>query len=48
MLLRPRVRSSWNGRRRIPRTNFRATSMPNWNGVIDCEVLVIEPNSRLS
>ena len=22
--------------------------MPNWNGVIDCEVLVFEPNSRLS
>ncbi len=27
---------------------FRATPVPNWNGVIDCEVLVIEPNSRLS
>ena len=22
--------------------------MPNWNGVIDCEVLVVEPNARLS
>jgi uncharacterized protein YndB with AHSA1/START domain len=30
------------------RFNFRATPMPNWNGVIDCEVLVVEPNSRLS
>src|SRR5580704_14496835 len=28
--------------------NFRSTPMPNWNGIIDCEVLVVEPNSRLS
>jgi uncharacterized protein YndB with AHSA1/START domain len=28
--------------------NFRATPVPNWNGVIDGEVLVVEPNSRLS
>ena len=28
--------------------NFRSTPMPNWNGVIDCEVLVVEPNKRLS
>jgi uncharacterized protein YndB with AHSA1/START domain len=28
--------------------NFRAAPMPNWNGVIDSEVLVVEPNSRLS
>ena len=27
---------------------FRATPMPNWNGIIDSEVLVVEPNSRLS
>ncbi len=32
----------------VHRFNFRATPMPNWNGVIDCEVLVVEPNSRLS
>jgi uncharacterized protein YndB with AHSA1/START domain len=30
------------------RFNFRATPVPNWNGVIDCEVLVVEPNSRLT
>ncbi len=30
------------------RFNFRSTPVPNWNGVIDCEVLVVEPNSRLS
>jgi uncharacterized protein YndB with AHSA1/START domain len=30
------------------RFSFRATSVPNWNGVVDCEVLVVEPNSRLS
>ncbi len=30
------------------RFTFRATPMPNWNGVIDCEVLVIEPNKKLS
>jgi uncharacterized protein YndB with AHSA1/START domain len=28
--------------------NFRATPMPHWNGVTDCEVLVVEPNKRLS
>src|SRR5208282_1039816 len=30
------------------RFQFRAPPMPKWDGVIDCEVLVIEPNSRLS
>ena len=30
------------------RFNFRATPMPQWNGVIDCEVLVVEPNKKLS
>ncbi len=30
------------------RFNFRFTPMPNWNGVIDSEVLVIEPNQKLS
>ena len=30
------------------RFNFRATPVQNWNGIIDCEVLVFEPNSRLS
>ena len=28
--------------------NFRATPMPHWNGVTDCEVLIVEPNKRLS
>ena len=28
--------------------NFRATPMPHWNGVVDCEVLVVEPHARLS
>src|SRR6185437_8520196 len=28
--------------------NFRATPMPQWNGVIDGEVLVVEPNRKLS
>ena len=27
---------------------FRAESVPHWDGVIDCEVLVIEPLKRLS
>jgi len=27
---------------------FRAEPMPNWNGVVDCEVLVIDPLQRLS
>jgi uncharacterized protein YndB with AHSA1/START domain len=30
------------------RSNFRATPMPHWNGVVDCEVLAVEPNKRLS
>ncbi len=30
------------------RFSFRSTPMPNWNGVIESEVLVVEPNSRLS
>jgi uncharacterized protein YndB with AHSA1/START domain len=29
------------------RFNFRATPMPGWNGVTDCEVLVVEPPTRL-
>ena len=28
--------------------NFRSTPAPNWDGVIDCEVLVVEPNKKLS
>jgi uncharacterized protein YndB with AHSA1/START domain len=27
---------------------FRAGPKPNWNGVIDCEVLVVEPDEKLS
>jgi uncharacterized protein YndB with AHSA1/START domain len=30
------------------RFSFRATPVPNWNGIVDCEVLVVEPNSRLA
>jgi uncharacterized protein YndB with AHSA1/START domain len=30
------------------RFNFRATPMPHWNGVTDCQVLVVEPYERLS
>lgn len=30
------------------RFSFRAAPMPNWNGIIDGEVLVIEPNKKLS
>jgi uncharacterized protein YndB with AHSA1/START domain len=28
--------------------NFRLDPMPNWDGVIDCEVLVVEPGKTLS
>jgi uncharacterized protein YndB with AHSA1/START domain len=28
--------------------NFRFTPMPNWDGIIDCEVLVVEPDKKLS
>lgn len=27
---------------------FRSEPVPNWNGLIDCEVLVVEPLKRLS
>lgn len=30
------------------RFNFRSTPVPNWDGIIDCEVLVVEPNRKLS
>jgi uncharacterized protein YndB with AHSA1/START domain len=30
------------------RFNFRAPPMPKWDGVIDGEVLVVEPHARLS
>jgi uncharacterized protein YndB with AHSA1/START domain len=30
------------------RFNFRSTPMPGWNGIIDSEVLVVEPNRKLS
>ena len=28
--------------------SFRSTPAPNWNGVVDCEVLAVEPNKKLS
>jgi uncharacterized protein YndB with AHSA1/START domain len=30
------------------RFKFRSTPVPNWNGIIDSQVLIIEPVSRLS
>jgi uncharacterized protein YndB with AHSA1/START domain len=30
------------------RFSFRSTPVPNWNGLIESEVLVVEPTSRLS
>jgi uncharacterized protein YndB with AHSA1/START domain len=30
------------------RFTFRSTPMPGWNGVIDSEVLVVEPENKLS
>ena len=27
---------------------FRATPVPNWNGIIDSQVLIVEPNKKLS
>ena len=30
------------------RFQFRAEPMPNWNGIVDCEVLVVEPFRSLS
>jgi len=28
--------------------NFRAEPNPHWNGIVDCEVLSVEPNEKLS
>jgi uncharacterized protein YndB with AHSA1/START domain len=30
------------------RFNLRADPQPGWNGIVDCEVLVVEPNKTLS
>ena len=30
------------------RFNFRAAPLPHWNGVVDCQVLTVEPHKRLS
>ena len=30
------------------RFNFRSEPNPHWNGIIDCEVLAVEPQQRLS
>jgi uncharacterized protein YndB with AHSA1/START domain len=30
------------------RFSFRSTPMPNWNGIINGEVLIVEPSERLS
>jgi uncharacterized protein YndB with AHSA1/START domain len=30
------------------RFTFRSTHMPNWDGIIESEVLVVEPNQKLS
>jgi uncharacterized protein YndB with AHSA1/START domain len=27
---------------------LRSTPMPPWNGILDCEVLAVEPNKRLA
>ncbi len=28
--------------------SFRTAPMPHWNGIVECEVLAVEPNRRLS
>ncbi len=30
------------------RFSFHGVPLPNWNGVVDCEVLIVEPNKKLS
>jgi uncharacterized protein YndB with AHSA1/START domain len=30
------------------RFRFRAEPNPHWNGIVDCEVLIVEPSQRLS
>lgn len=30
------------------RFQFRADPQPNWSGIVDCEVLIVDPHKRLS
>ena len=30
------------------RFSFRADPQPNWSGIVDCQVLTVEPNRTLS
>jgi uncharacterized protein YndB with AHSA1/START domain len=30
------------------RFTLRSTPVPNWNGIIECQILLIEPNQKLS
>jgi uncharacterized protein YndB with AHSA1/START domain len=30
------------------KVNLRSKPMPHWNGVVDCEVQLVEPNKRLA
>ncbi|HEY6921958.1 MAG TPA: SRPBCC domain-containing protein [Steroidobacteraceae bacterium] len=30
------------------RFSFRAEPSPHWNGIVECQVLIVEPNQRLS
>ena len=30
------------------RFTLRSTPVPNWNGIIECEILLVEPNRKLS
>lgn len=30
------------------RFNFRTDPLPHWNGVVDCQILAVEPHKRLS
>jgi len=39
--------SSWDHLWRH-RFNFRSKPVSNWNGIINCELLVVEPNQQLS
>jgi len=52
-LTESRVLAQWmmnNDFEAVPgrRFQFRADPMPNWNGIVDCEVLLVEPQRRLS
>ena len=50
-LTQPHLIAEWlmkNDFKPVVDHHFNLRPQPNWNGVIDCQVLVVEPNKTLS